>query len=184
MDPSSDPSMSRSQFFLFAVVPFETIITFMHKNDWIENYFPEILIMNFLEHEIRLRTTFLYWRLTPEEKKINYRNCSSATLIRFVAMQGRILADFGLLLSSYSPEVIYSHFTSSTEGNKDSMFLELYNKSFVLSKSYHPSYENHRSIISFISVNQKITIESSIQLLSKFYKLDTQMFLIYRRLVL
>lgn len=121
MDPSSDPSMSRSQFFLFAVVAFETIITFMYKNGWIENYFPEILIMNFLEQEKRLRTTFLYWRLTPEEKKKkNSRNCSSATLIRFVAMQGRILADLGL--SSYSPEVIYSHFTSSTEGNKDSFW--------------------------------------------------------------
>lgn len=69
-------------------------------------------------------------------------------------MQGGISADFGVLLSFYSPEEIYSHFTSSTEGNKDSMFLELFNKSFVLSKSYCPSYQNHRSIVSFTSGNQ------------------------------
>jgi len=113
-----------------------------------------MFIMNFLEHEIRLRNIFLKGRLTPEPPKNFTKNCSSATLIRFATMQGEILAEFGLLLNSYSPEVIYSHFTCSTEGNKDSMFLEFRNKSFVLSKLYHLSYQNHRGIVYFISMDQ------------------------------
>lgn len=34
-------------------------------------------------------------------------------------MKGGILTDFGGFLSSFNSEVIYSHYTSSTEGNED-----------------------------------------------------------------